>query len=100
MVDAGKINTSTGKSLLKKVEESGVAPEKIVEAEGLGLVSDDSAIRDVVKKILENNPSEVTAYKEGKTTLIGWFTGQVMREMRGKADPKLAQQILKDLLEQ
>lgn len=100
MVDAGKINTSTGKSLLKKVEESGLAPEKIVEAEGLGLVSDDSAIRDVVKKILENNPSEVSAYKEGKTTLIGWFTGQVMREMRGKADPKLTQQILKDLLDQ
>ncbi|MAT41485.1 MAG: Asp-tRNA(Asn)/Glu-tRNA(Gln) amidotransferase GatCAB subunit B [Anaerolineaceae bacterium] len=100
MVDAGKINTSTGKNLLKKVEESGLAPEKIVESEGLGLVSDDSAIRDVVKKILENNPSEVSAYKEGKTTLIGWFTGQVMREMRGKADPKLAQQILKDLLDQ
>ncbi len=100
MVDAGKINTSTGKSLLKKVEESGKAPAKIVESEGLGLVSDDSAIRDVVKKILENNPAEVTAYREGKTTLIGWFTGQVMREMRGKADPKMAQQIIQELLEQ
>jgi len=100
MVDAGKINTSTGKSLLKKVEESGKAPTKIVESEGLGLVSDDSAIRDVVKRILENNPAEVTAYREGKTTLIGWFTGQVMREMRGKADPKMAQQIIQELLEQ
>ncbi len=99
MVDAGKINTSTGKSLLKKVEDSGKDPVKIVEDQGLGLVSDDSAIRSVIETILNNNPSEVTAYREGKESLIGWFTGQVMREMRGKADPKLAQAILKELLE-
>lgn len=100
MVDEGKINTSTGKSLLKKVEISGKAPLKIVEEEGLGLVSDDSAIRAVIETILANNPNEVNAYREGKESLMGWFTGQVMREMRGKADPKLAQGILKELLDQ
>ena len=99
MVDAGKINTSTGKSLLKKVEESGKDPVKIVEDEGLGLVSDDSAIREVIEKIIANNSDEVNAYREGKVSLIGWFTGQVMREMRGKADPKMAQKILRELLD-
>ncbi len=99
MVDAGTINTSTGKSLLKKVEETGKSPAAIVEAEGLGQVSDDAAIRGVVQDILEKNPNEVRAYREGKISLIGWFTGQVMREMRGKADPKLAQYILKDMLD-
>jgi aspartyl-tRNA(Asn)/glutamyl-tRNA(Gln) amidotransferase subunit B len=99
LVDTGKINTSTGKSLLGKVEESGKAPGAIVEAEGLGLVSDDSSIRSVVEKIVANNSKEVEAYRSGKVSLMGWFTGQVMREMRGKADPALAQQILKELLD-
>ena len=98
MVDAGQINTSTGKSLLEKVETSGKSPVKIVEAEGLGLVSDDSAIRAVVEKVIAANPKEVETFRAGKETLIGWFTGQVMREMRGKADPKLATQILLELL--
>lgn len=98
MVDAGQINTSTGKSLLDKVETSGKSPKIIVEAEGLGLVSDDSVIRAVAEKIVASNPKEVETFRAGKETLIGWFTGQVMREMRGKADPKLATQILLELL--
>jgi aspartyl-tRNA(Asn)/glutamyl-tRNA(Gln) amidotransferase subunit B len=98
MVDAGQINTSTGKSLLEKVENSGKSPKSIVETEGLGLVSDDSAIRAVAEKIVAANPKEVEAFRAGKETLIGWFTGQVMREMRGKADPKMATQILLELL--
>jgi aspartyl-tRNA(Asn)/glutamyl-tRNA(Gln) amidotransferase subunit B len=98
MVDAGQINTSTGKSLLEKVESSGRSPKSIVETEGLGLVSDDSAIRAVAEKIVAANPKEVETFRAGKETLIGWFTGQVMREMRGKADPKLATQILLELL--
>lgn len=98
LVDAGKINTSTGKSLLSKVEETGKAPSMIVESESLGLVSDDAAIRAVAEKIILNSIKEVETYRSGKETLIGWFTGQVMKEMRGKADPKLAQEILKELL--
>ncbi len=98
MVDAGQINTSTGKSLLEKVESRGKSPKSIVETEGLGLVSDDSAIRAVAEKIVAANPKEVETFRAGKETLIGWFTGQVMREMRGKADPKLATQILLELL--
>jgi aspartyl-tRNA(Asn)/glutamyl-tRNA(Gln) amidotransferase subunit B len=98
MVEAGQINTSTGKSLLEKVETSGKSPKSIVETEGLGLVSDDSAIRAVDEKIVAANPKEVETFRAGKETLIGWFTGQVMREMRGKADPKLATQILLELL--
>lgn len=98
MADAGKINASTAKNLLVKVEASGQAPNEIVAAEGLGQVRDDAAIRAVVEKVIAANPKEVEAYRAGKESLIGWFTGQVMREMRGKADPKLAQEILKEIL--
>ncbi len=98
LVDANTINNSTGKGLIIKVEETGKAPSKIVESEGLAQVSDDSAIRAVCQKIVDANPNEVASFKGGKVSLIGWFVGQVMREMRGKADPQAARRILEELL--
>ncbi len=98
LADAGTVNTSTAKSLLQKVEESGMAPGEIVAAEGLAKVSDDSAIRAVCLEVLAESPKEVESYKAGKVTLIGWFVGQVMKKMRGKADPTLARTILEELL--
>ncbi len=83
---------------MTKVEESGNPPTTIVADEGLAKVSDDAAIRAVVEHVLAQNPKEVEAYQGGKVTLIGWFVGQVMREMRGKADPALARKILEELL--
>jgi aspartyl-tRNA(Asn)/glutamyl-tRNA(Gln) amidotransferase subunit B len=98
LIDAGSINISTGKSLLQKVEESGLSPAALVEKEGLAKVSDDAAIRAVVQEVLAENPKEVEAFKGGKDTLMGWFVGQVMRKMRGKADPNIARQVLEELL--
>jgi aspartyl-tRNA(Asn)/glutamyl-tRNA(Gln) amidotransferase subunit B len=98
LVDTGTVNTSTGKALLIKVEESGSAPGKIVEGEGLAQVSDDSAIRQVCQELISESPNEVESYKAGKVTLMGWFVGQVMKKMRGKADPNMARQVLEELL--
>jgi len=98
LVDNGIVNMSTGKTLVEKVQESGRAPSEIVAAEGLGKVSDDGAIRTVVAEVLAESPAEVTSYKGGKETLMGWFVGQVMKKMRGKADPQLAKQILEEML--
>ena len=99
LVDKGSINISTGKGLLQKVQESGKAPGQIVADEGLGLVSDDSAIRALCEELLAESPNEVAAYKAGKVTLIGWFVGGVMKKSRGKADATLARKILEELLE-
>jgi aspartyl-tRNA(Asn)/glutamyl-tRNA(Gln) amidotransferase subunit B len=98
LVDAGTINTSTGKSLLVKVEDSGRSPAEIVQAEGLAKVSDDTAIRTVAAEVVAENPKEVESYRSGKVTLIGWFVGQVMKKMRGKADPTLVRTILEEML--
>ena len=100
LVDDNKINTSTGKALLEKVQTGGKAPAAIVEAEGLAQVSDDSAIRSICEQVVADNPTEVESYKGGKTTLIGWFVGQVMKSSRGKADPNIARKVLQELLEQ
>jgi aspartyl-tRNA(Asn)/glutamyl-tRNA(Gln) amidotransferase subunit B len=98
LVDAGTVNTNTGKDLLTKVQTTGRAPGEIVQAEGLAKVSDDSAIRAVVQEVLGESPKEVDAYRAGKVTLMGWFVGQVMKKMRGKADATLARKILEELL--
>ncbi len=98
MVDAGKINNATGKSLLVKVQESGKSPEAIVEEEGLGQVSDDSALQAAIDKVLDANPDEVDSFRGGKEGLFGWFMGQVMRETRGKADPQLTRELLQKAL--
>ena len=98
LVDAGTINTSTGKLLLQKVDETRRPPQEIVQSEGLARVNDDTAIRDICQQVLAENPKEVASYKAGKLTLAAWFVGQVMRKMRGKADPSLARTILDELL--
>lgn len=98
MVDGGTINTSTGKTLLGTVQASGIDPVKIVEDEGLAKVSDDSAIRAVCMEVMTESPKETESYRSGKVALMGWFVGQVMKKMRGKADPTLARKILEELL--
>jgi aspartyl-tRNA(Asn)/glutamyl-tRNA(Gln) amidotransferase subunit B len=98
LVDAGTINTSTGRSLLEKVEDAGKAPTEIVEAEGLGKVSDEDALREIIVSVIENNPDQVATYRGGKTTILGWFVGQVMKQSRGKADPQLTSSMLEELL--
>jgi len=100
LVDEKKVNTSTGKALLEKVQMSGKAPDEIVESEGLAQVSDDSAIRSICEAVVAENSNEVQSYKDGKVTLLGWFVGQVMKNSRGKADPNMARAILQELLDQ
>ncbi|HLF89511.1 MAG TPA: Asp-tRNA(Asn)/Glu-tRNA(Gln) amidotransferase subunit GatB [Anaerolineales bacterium] len=99
LVDAKTINVSTGKALVPKVQESGKSPKEIVEAEGLAKVSDEDAIRALVRQVIESNPKEVATYRGGKTTIIGWFVGQIMRQSRGKADPETAKNLLEELLQ-
>ena len=98
MVDDGIVNTNTGKSLLEKINRTGQSPREIVEAEGLAKVSDDSAIRAVAESIVAENPKEVESYRSGKVGLMGWFVGQLMRKMGGKADATLTRAIFEELL--
>ncbi|HEX9018590.1 MAG TPA: Asp-tRNA(Asn)/Glu-tRNA(Gln) amidotransferase subunit GatB [Anaerolineaceae bacterium] len=98
LVDTNTINITTGKKLLLTVQETGRAPGAIVQAEGLAQVSDDAPIRAAVQALLDASPKEVQSYKAGKVSLMGWFVGQVMRQMRGKADPNLTRTVLEELL--
>ena len=98
MVEEGKINAATGKSLLRKVEESGREPQEIVESEGLAVIADSDSLRSQIEALLANSQDEVANFRAGKESLLGWFVGQIMRSTGGKADPKLTREILLELL--
>ncbi len=98
MVESKKITNSTGKDLLEKVEKTGHDPKDLVEEEGLGKVSDEDKLRSIAQEVLSANPEQVAIYHGGKTTLIGWFVGQVMRQTKGQADAQLTRTILEELL--
>jgi aspartyl-tRNA(Asn)/glutamyl-tRNA(Gln) amidotransferase subunit B len=98
LIDRGIINTSTGKSLIDKVEQSHKKPGEIVQAENLAKVSDEDVILSACKSVLNESPGEVESYKSGKLTLMGWFVGQVMRKTQGKADPAMVKEFIEKLL--
>ncbi|MGV7976975.1 MAG: Asp-tRNA(Asn)/Glu-tRNA(Gln) amidotransferase subunit GatB [Anaerolineaceae bacterium] len=98
MVEGGKINPATGKSLLGKVEAGGGKPAEIVERDGLGLIADEDALSQQIAAILAESLAEVESFRTGKESLLGWFVGQVMRRTGGKADPKRTRELLLEQL--
>lgn len=100
MVDDNTINNSTAKALLDKVQSSGKEPAVIVSEEGLAKVSDADALNNLIQQLISNNPEQVANYRKGKTGLLGWFVGQVMKETQGKADAQLARSILEQYLKE
>ena len=95
LVEAGTISGKQAKEVFAEMAASGDAPGAIVELKGMKQVSDTGAIEEVVDRVLAANPDEVAAYEGGKVGLIGFFVGQVMREMRGQANPGVVNQVLK-----
>ena len=64
-------------------------PSKIIEEKGWVQISDEGAIKEVVMKVLENNPQSIADYKAGKDKALGFLVGQAMKETRGKANPQM-----------
>ena len=79
--------------------KTGKAPKLIVEEKGLVQMTDQSAIEDVVSQVLSESPNEVEAYKNGKKKLMGFFVGQVMKKTKGRANPKMVNQLLGKMLQ-
>jgi aspartyl-tRNA(Asn)/glutamyl-tRNA(Gln) amidotransferase subunit B len=94
LIENGAISGKIAKEILPELLENGGSPRAIVEAKGLGMISDPAAITAVVEELLAAHPEEVEAFRGGKTKLQGFFVGQLMKRTGGRADPKLANQIL------
>lgn len=98
LIEKNTISNNIGKQIIIDMMKDGTPASKIVEDRGLSQISDTGAIKDVAQKVVEAHPNEVAAYKGGKVQLLGFFVGQVMKETKGRANPKAVNEILKEIL--
>jgi aspartyl-tRNA(Asn)/glutamyl-tRNA(Gln) amidotransferase subunit B len=98
LVEEGAISARSAKTVFEEMALSGKPARAIVQEKGLAQISDASAIESVVREVLARNPGEVDAYRGGKTKLMGFFVGEVMKATRGQANPKTVNEILRKKL--
>ncbi len=98
IIDSGLISAKIAHDIFPALLDAGMSPEAYVKEKGLVQVSDTSAIDEAVAAVIAENPDEVTAFQSGKTKLMGFFVGQVMRKMGGRANPALVNEALNRLL--
>ncbi len=90
-----EINQNTAKTVLEEMLKTGKTAGQIILEKGYQQVSEGSVIKDLVTKVLNDNPKPLADYQAGKETLANWFFGQVMRAAQGQANP----QVLREELE-
>jgi aspartyl-tRNA(Asn)/glutamyl-tRNA(Gln) amidotransferase subunit B len=93
-VISGKI----AKAVFEEMFKTGKPPKTIIEEKGLVQMTDRAQISTVVEEVLGNNPDKITAYREGKSKLFGYFVGEVMKRTQGKANPQLVNDLLRGKL--
>ncbi len=98
LTEAGTINSTVAKEVFEEIFYHDVDPKQYVEEKGLKTVNDEGALRTTIEQIIADNPQSVADYHNGKEKAIGYLVGQTMKAMKGKADPAMVNQILKELL--
>jgi len=95
LIDEGKISSSGAQTMLAEMYKTGGDPSNILDEKGLTQMSDESEIEKIVDEIIKNNPKSVEDYKSGKDAALKYLIGQTMKESKGKANPQVAEEILK-----
>ena len=98
LVSGGVISIKTAKEVFGLMWETGRPPDPIIEEEGFKQISDEKTLRELVQKILQAHPKQLKDYREGRTKLFGFFTGQAMKAVKGQAHPQKLSEILKEEL--
>jgi aspartyl-tRNA(Asn)/glutamyl-tRNA(Gln) amidotransferase subunit B len=99
LIEKGTISNAIAKKIIVSLLENGGSAKKVVEEQGLSVISDESSLKETVKKILAANPGEVEKYKSGKPQLFGFFVGQVMKETKGRANPETVNKLVREELD-
>ncbi|HOD78274.1 MAG TPA: Asp-tRNA(Asn)/Glu-tRNA(Gln) amidotransferase subunit GatB [Syntrophorhabdus sp.] len=94
LIKVGTISIKIGKEIFPELYKSGISPKLLVEQKGLLQISDETVIIETIDAIIDRFPKEVFDYRHGKEKLFGFFVGQAMKEMKGKANPKLLNELL------
>ena len=98
LVEKGTISGKIAKQVFEEMISSGKSAEEIVQARGLVQISDEGELQKIVQEILAGNQQQVEQYKAGKEQVFGFFVGQVMKATRGKANPTVVNDLLKEQL--
>ncbi len=98
LTDGKVINNSVAKEVFELMFEKDMDPEKYVDEKGLKTVNDEGALRKTVEEVIAANPQSVADYRNGKEKAIGFLVGQTMKAMKGKADPGMVNQVLREFL--
>jgi aspartyl-tRNA(Asn)/glutamyl-tRNA(Gln) amidotransferase subunit B len=96
--ETGAISATASKTLVELSIRTGKPIRQLRDEQGLTQVSDAGALEAVVARVLAANPKEVESYRTGKTGLLSFFVGQVMKETKGKANPRIVQEVLREKL--
>ncbi|MDD3437248.1 MAG: Asp-tRNA(Asn)/Glu-tRNA(Gln) amidotransferase subunit GatB [Candidatus Gastranaerophilales bacterium] len=99
LIEKGTISNNIGKQIIFTMLKEGTSAASIVEKQGLRQISDEGAIKEIVQEVVNSNPEQVASYKAGKVQLLGFFVGQVMKETKGRANPKTVNELLKEFLD-
>ena len=99
-IDNGKISNRQAKEVLEEMCESGKGALEIIDEKGLSQISDENEIESLVDNVLNSNPENVKKYKNGKDKLFGFFVGEAMKLSKGKANPKIVNDLIKKKLSQ
>ena len=99
MVESKEINRTIAKTVFQEMFDQDLDPRQYVKDHGLGMVSDDGALKEAIARVIEENPQSVADYKSGKTKAMGYLVGQTMKAMKGKADPSMVNQLVRELLD-
>ncbi|MBW4678959.1 MAG: Asp-tRNA(Asn)/Glu-tRNA(Gln) amidotransferase subunit GatB [Microcoleus vaginatus WJT46-NPBG5] len=94
LIEAGTISGKIAKEILPELITNGGSAKELVESKGISQISDTGALETMIDEVLAANPKELEQYRAGKTKLLGFFVGQVMKQTGGRADPKLTNQLL------
>jgi len=97
-IDTGIISGKIAKTVFEEMFQSGRDAESVIEEKGLKQVSDSGELTGICEKIVADNPAQTEQFKAGKEKVMGFFVGQVMKQTKGKANPQMVNQILRDLL--
>jgi aspartyl-tRNA(Asn)/glutamyl-tRNA(Gln) amidotransferase subunit B len=98
MIKEGTISGKIAKDVFEEMYQTGERPAKIVQDKGWTQILDTGEIERAIEKAMKSNPKQVEDYQKGKEKLFGFFVGEVMKETRGKANPKLVNELLKKKL--
>ncbi len=98
LIEEGKISSKIAKIVLEEMFKTGADPSHIIEEKGLVLITDKEELEKIVEKVIKENQKAVSDFKSGKEGALQFLIGQIMRETKGKANPKMAKEILTRIL--